>query len=85
MPSPIFTDDYEILVNILVDTRRRARISQRLLSSRLGKSQSHINMIEQRQRRVELREFYLMCKALGADPVEVFQRFADAVEMRQAA
>ena len=85
MPSPIFTDDYEILVKILVDTRRRARISQRLLSSRLGKSQSHINMIEQRQRRVELREFYLMCKALAADPVEVFQRFADAVEMRQTA
>lgn len=85
MANPVFSDDYEILVGLLVETRRRARVSQRALAARLGKSQSHVNMIENRQRRVELREFYLMCKALGADPVEVFQRFTSAVEMQQAA
>jgi transcriptional regulator with XRE-family HTH domain len=85
MVSPIFSDDYQIMVDILIDTRQRAGVSQRALASRLGKSQSHINMIEQRQRRVELREFYLLCKALDADPVEVFQRITEALELRRAA
>jgi transcriptional regulator with XRE-family HTH domain len=85
MPNPVFTDDYEVLIDILVETRRRASMSQRGLAARLGKSQSHINMIEQRQRRVELREFYLLCKALDADPVAIFQRFTNEIETRQAA
>ncbi|RAK60671.1 XRE family transcriptional regulator [Phenylobacterium hankyongense] len=86
MASPIFSEDYRIMIDILVATRRRAGVSQRSLAARLGKSQSHINMIEQRQRRVELREFYLMCKSLGADPVAVFQEITEALEQqRQAA
>ena len=85
MPSPIFTEDYETMVEILVDTRQTAGISQRALAQRLGKSQSHINMIEQRQRRVELREFYLICKSLDADPVAVFEQIARALDERRAA
>ncbi len=42
-------------------------------------------MIEQRQRRVEVREFYLLCKALNADPVAIFQRFTAPRSKRQAA
>ena len=85
MPSPIFTEDYETMVEILVDTRQTAGVSQRALAQRLGKSQSHINMIEQRQRRVELREFYLICKSLDADPVAVFEQIARALDERRAA
>lgn len=82
--NAIFTDDYEVLVRLIVGLRRRAGVSQRGLAKRLGRSQSHINMIEKRQRRVEVREFYRLCKALDADPAAVFQRFADEMEGRQA-
>jgi transcriptional regulator with XRE-family HTH domain len=85
MTNPVFTDDYEVLIDILIETRRCARMSQRGLAARLGRSQSHINMIEHRQRRVEVREFYLLCKALGADPVAIFQRFTNELELRKAA
>ena len=85
MVSAIFTEDYEVLVSLLVSARRQAGLSQRGLAARIGRSQSHINMIEKRQRRIEVREFYLLCKALGADPAVVFQTFADAIEARQAA
>ena len=85
MPSPIFTEDYETMVEILVGARQTAGMSQRALAQRLGKSQSHINMIEQRQRRVELREFYLICKSLDADPVAVFEQIARALDERRAA
>lgn len=85
MANPVFTDDYEVLIDILVETRRRAAVSQRGLAARMGRSQSHINMIEHRQRRVEVREFYLLCKALDADPVAIFQRFTSEIETRRAA
>ena len=85
MPSPIFTEDYETMVAILVQARQNAGMSQRALAQRLGKSQSHINMIEQRQRRVELREFYLICKSLDASPVAVFEQIARALDDRRAA
>jgi transcriptional regulator with XRE-family HTH domain len=85
MPSPIFTEDYETMVAILVQARQNAGMSQRALAQRLGKSQSHINMIEQRQRRVELREFYLICRCLEADPVAVFEQIARALDERRAA
>ena len=85
MPSPIFTEDYETMVAILVHARQNAGMSQRALAQRLGKSQSHINMIEQRQRRVELREFYLICRSLDADPVAIFEQIARALDERRAA
>ena len=84
MPSPIFSDDYVTMVDILVDARQTAGMSQRALAKSLGKSQSHINMIEQRQRRVELREFYLICKSLQADPVAVFDKISRALDERRA-
>ncbi|HYG27654.1 MAG TPA: helix-turn-helix transcriptional regulator [Caulobacteraceae bacterium] len=85
MASAIFTEDYEVLVALLIRARREAGVSQRGLAARIGRSQSHVNMIEKRQRRIEVREFYLLCKALGADPAAVFQCFADEMEARQAA
>jgi transcriptional regulator with XRE-family HTH domain len=80
--SAIFSDDYQVLVDLLVATRREARVSQRALAALLGRSQSHINMIEKRQRRVEIREFYLLCRALGADPALVFSRFSAELDAR---
>jgi transcriptional regulator with XRE-family HTH domain len=85
MANVVFTEDYEVLVSLLVRARREAGVSQRGLAARIGRSQSHVNMIEKRQRRVEVREFYLLCKALGADPAAVFQTFADQMEARRAA
>jgi len=85
MPSAVFSDEYEVLVDLLVSARRKAGVSQRGLAARLGRSQSHINMIEKRQRRIEVREFYLLCRALGADPAALFQTFSDKLDARRAA
>lgn len=85
MPSAVFSEEYEVLVDLLVSARRKAGVSQRGLAARLGRSQSHINMIEKRQRRIEVREFYLLCRALGVDPAALFQCFADQLDARRAA
>jgi transcriptional regulator with XRE-family HTH domain len=74
--NAIFTDDYAVLVDLLIEARLAAGLTQRALARRIGKVQSHICAIEQRQRRVELLEFYTIARALGLDPVDLFSRAA---------
>ena len=74
--NAIFSDDYAVLVDLLIEARLAAGLTQRALARRIGKVQSHICAIEQRQRRVELLEFYTIARALDLDPVELFSRAA---------
>ncbi len=74
--NAIFTDDYAELVDLLIEARLAAGLTQRALARRIGKVQSHICAIEQRQRRVELLEFYTIARALDLDPVALFGRAA---------
>ena len=74
--NAIFTDDYAELVDLLIEARLAAGLTQRALARRIGKVQSHICAIEQRQRRVELLEFYIIARALDLDPVDLFGKAA---------
>ena len=74
--NAIFTDDYAALVDLLIEARQAAGLTQRALARRIGKVQSHVCAIEQRQRRVELLEFYTIARALDVDPVDLFGRAA---------
>lgn len=78
--NAIFTDDYAELVDLLIEARLAAGLTQRALARRIGKVQSHICAIEQRQRRVELLEFYHISRALNADPVAMFRKATERFE-----
>jgi transcriptional regulator with XRE-family HTH domain len=72
MPKSVFTGAHLVLVQILVEARKRAGLTQTQLAQRLGKDQSFISLIERSQRRVDTLEFYALARALGADPVSLF-------------
>lgn len=74
MTNPIFGDEYEAIVAILIEARIQAGLSQRQLAQRLARSQSHVCMIEKRQRRVELVEFCRIAEAVRLDPEVLFAR-----------
>jgi transcriptional regulator with XRE-family HTH domain len=74
-PNPVFSDEYQLLILLLTETRRAAGVSQRHLAARLGKAQSHVGMIERGQRRVDALEFHLIAEALGADPARLYDAF----------
>jgi ribosome-binding protein aMBF1 (putative translation factor) len=65
-------EQYEIVGAALAAARRKANLTQVELATRLGKPQSVVSQIEAGQRRVDLIEFLLIVRALGADPVEIF-------------
>jgi transcriptional regulator with XRE-family HTH domain len=79
-PNPVFTDAYRALVDVLVESRRDAGLTQRALAQKIGKSASHLNMIEHGQRRVDALEFYRLAKACGLEPGEMFSRAASRID-----
>ena len=79
-PNPVFGDEYKALLRVLIEARREAGISQRVLAQRLGKCGSHVARIEAGQRRVDALELYHMAKALGRTPTELFACITESVD-----
>lgn len=72
MPQSVYTDAYSILVDVLVSHRRRSGLTQAELAERLGRPQSFVSKVEQRQRRVDVIEFCAIARALEVDPAKLF-------------
>ncbi len=64
---------HEIVVGELIAVRRSRGVSQVELAARLGKTQQFVSLVERGGRRISLVEFYAIARALGANPVDVFE------------
>lgn len=64
----------QILRRLLIDAREAADLTQTELGQRLGRTQSFVSNYERGQRRVDLPEFVLICRALEIDPHEAMRR-----------
>ena len=76
-PNPVFSDEYEVVRAVLIGARRDAGLSQRALAARLGKTGSHVAMIERGQRRVDLLEFCRIADSLGVSADALVQRISE--------
>lgn len=77
MSRSLFSEANERVVETLVAARHAAGLKQADVARKLNKNQSYISNIERGQRRIDVLEFYVLARALGADPVTLF---ASAVE-----
>lgn len=82
MPKSVFTDAYATMLEILVALRKKQGLTQVELSKRLGKPQPFVSYIERGIRRIDVIEFYAITRALGAEPVEVFEQLARSLPKR---
>lgn len=62
------------LVELLVETRREAGISQVELARRMGLRQQWIAHMESGARRIDVVELIDICRALDCDCVELFRK-----------
>lgn len=69
----IYSREYEAVISALVDARKAAEVTQVQLAEKLGKPQSYVSKIENRERRLDIVEFFHICRAIGADGVEVLR------------
>lgn len=73
MPKTVFGGEHRHLVEVLVDARRKAGLTQAELAARLGKDQTFISIIERGQRRVDVLEFIALARALDISPTKTFE------------
>ncbi len=74
MEKSTFTPLYDLFRAELVAMRKSAKLTQRQLAEKLGREHSFVSRIELGERRLDVVEFYWVCRALGQDPAKVAQR-----------
>lgn len=79
-PNPVFSAEYELIRSIVVTSRVKAGVTQRSLAKRLGKSNSHVSLIERGQRRIDCLELYKIAQALSIDPEVLFREIAESLK-----
>lgn len=73
MVKSIYSVEYKSVIDALVAERKRAGITQSQLASKLGKPQSFVSKTESRERRLDIVEFFHICRAMGKDGVEILR------------
>lgn len=81
MPRTIWSEAQSALVLSLVQARKDAGISQTALATKLRCQQSLIARIESGERRVDLVELVILCRAIGVEPSDVLLAVAPLVPL----
>ena len=68
MNKTIYSKNGKIVCQRLLEIRKKSGLTQRELGKRLNQAHSFISKCELGERRVDIAEFYLICKACGASP-----------------
>ncbi len=70
MPRSTFTDDYARLTRRLREVRESAGLTQEQLAEKLKQGQSFVSKIERGERRLDVVELALVCRAVGISLVD---------------
>lgn len=79
MTRTIRSEGQLALIGALVAARRSAGLTQADLAGRLRCHQSFVARIESGQRRIDVAELVILCRALEADPLEMLHVVITAV------
>lgn len=59
---------YQNLIKLLVEARKTKGITQVELGKKIGKRQTFVSKFELCERRLDIIEFVMICKAIGISP-----------------
>ncbi|HEX8512976.1 MAG TPA: helix-turn-helix transcriptional regulator [Allosphingosinicella sp.] len=62
------------LCQLLIEAREAAGFSQTQLGKAVGRSQSFVSNYERAQRRLDVPDLILVCRAIGVQPMEMLRR-----------
>jgi transcriptional regulator with XRE-family HTH domain len=72
MRKSTHTPHFEALRARLAELRKEAGLTQRQLAEKLGREHSFVWRVEKGERRLDLVEFYWVCRELGVDAAETY-------------
>lgn len=61
------------MIELLVQARKGAGITQAELGKRLGQRQTFVSKFELGERRLDAAELIVVCRAIGLDPAEIIK------------
>ena len=67
----VHSPEQQLLRELLVAARNKAGVTQQKLARRLGKPQSFVAKYEGGERRLDVIEFIVIARAIGADPMRI--------------
>ena len=76
----IYTPEYRTFLAELRLARERAGLTQEELARRLNKSQGFVTKAETGDRRLDIAQLVLICRALGISLVDFIQRYDAALQ-----
>lgn len=69
---------YKIVLALLREMREEAGLTQRSLAAKVRKPQPWVHKSETGERRMDINEFLIWCRACGVPPEDAFARFVIA-------
>lgn len=75
----VSSPDYKAVIEVLRQARMARSLSQREVARRLGKPVSFINKIELIERRIDIVEFVMLCRALGVKPGDMLEAVVEVL------
>jgi len=75
----IFSQEYTLLLHLLIEARKAADLTQFELAATLSKPQSFVSKYERAERRLDVVEFIKISRHLGCDPHALISKIEQAV------
>ena len=75
----VHSPEQQLLRELLIAARDKAGLTQQKLAKRLGKPQSFVAKYEGGERRLDVIEFVVIARAIGADPVRILRTLAKKI------
>lgn len=73
MAKSLHSKAYKRLIELLVQARQDAGLTQQQVADELGKPQSFVAKYENGERRLDVIELIDICRVIGASPVEIVE------------
>lgn len=74
MTKSVFTEEYQLFLQLLIQTRKDANITQVQLAKLLHKPQSYVSKYENSERRLDVIETFEILFALKIKPHQFFEQ-----------
>ena len=80
VPKSVYSEPYQIFIQLLRKERESTELSQEKLAIRLGKPQSYVSKIELGERQINLVELDEWCEALNISLIGFIQKWQDVTK-----
>lgn len=83
MRKTLRSTEHARFLDLLIQARHGAGLTQQTLAKRLSRPQSFVAKYENGERRIDIIEFATIARAMGADPLELFADFLSSEHGRE--